>query len=492
MNKIILKLENISKSFPGVKALNKVNLNIYKNEAMALLGENGAGKSTLIKILSGIYKKDEGNIYIDDELVDINSVNDSQKYNIAVIHQELNLIPNLTVAENIFLGREPKNGIFIDKKKMYSESKEILNRLGVNISEREYISNLSIASQQMVEIAKALSVNARIIIMDEPTDALTDKEVEVLFNVISELKKQNKSIIYISHRLTEIFEVCEKITVLRDGKFIAEESIDNLDENKIINLMVGREIKEQFPYIPIQGEDEILKVENLTNEYIKNISFNLKGGEVLGIAGLVGAGRSELAKTLYGFYGTEKGNVSLENKILNLKNTSDAIKQGITYVSEDRKKDGLILPMNISENITISSLEKISSLFKISKKKEIDVSNEFVKKMNIKTPSLNQKIKNLSGGNQQKVSIAKGLMNKTKVLILDEPTRGVDVGAKTEIYEIINSLKKEKVGIIMISSEMPELLGMSDRIMVMHDGIKKGELKREEANQEAIMSMILS
>lgn len=492
MNKVILKLENISKSFPGVKALDKVNLNIYENEAMALLGENGAGKSTLIKILSGIYKKDEGNIYLDDELVDINSVNDSQKYNIAVIHQELNLIPNLTVAENIFLGREPKNGIFIDKKKMYSEAKEILNKLGVNISEREYISNLSIASQQMVEIAKALSVNARIIIMDEPTDALTDKEVDVLFNVISELKKQNKSIIYISHRLPEIFEVCEKITVLRDGKFISEENIDNLNENKIINLMVGREIKEQFPYIPIQGEKEVLKVENLTNEYIKDISFNLKGGEVLGIAGLVGAGRSELAKTLYGFYGIEKGNVSVENKILHLKNTSDAIKQGITYVSEDRKKDGLILPMNISENITISSLEKISSLFKISKKKEIDVSNEFVKKMNIKTPSLNQKIKNLSGGNQQKVSIAKGLMNKTKVLILDEPTRGVDVGAKTEIYEIINSLKKEKVGIIMISSEMPELLGMSDRIMVMHDGIKKGELKREDANQEAIMSMILS
>lgn len=492
MDKTILKLENISKSFPGVKALDNVNLNIYEGEAMALLGENGAGKSTLIKVLSGIYRKDSGNIYIDGNLVDINSVNDSQTYNIAVIHQELNLIPSLTVAENIFLGREPKKGIVIDKKKMYADSREILDKLGVNISERDYVSNLSIASQQMVEIAKALSMNARIIIMDEPTDALTDKEVTVLFNVIRELKRQNKSIIYISHRLPEIFEVCEKITVLRDGKFISEERIEDLTENKIINLMVGREIKDQFPYIPMQGEEEVLRVENLTNEYVNEISFALKGGEVLGIAGLVGAGRSELAKTLYGFYKIESGNIFIDNKKVHPKNTSDAIKQGITYVSEDRKKDGLILPMNISENITISSLEKISSKFRISKRKEIDVSNDFVKKMNIKTPSLKQKIKNLSGGNQQKVSIAKGLMNKTKVLILDEPTRGVDVGAKTEIYEIINSLKKEKVGIIMISSEMPELLGMSDRIMVMHDGVKKGELGRKDARQETIMSMILS
>lgn len=489
----ILKLENISKEFPGVKALDMVSLKGYKGEAMALLGENGAGKSTLIKILCGVYKRDEGEIYIDEKKADISNVHDSQELGISVIHQELNLMENMTVAENVFIGREPKKALgIIDRDKLKKDTDEIMKKLGVNINPGARVKNLSIASKQMVEIAKALSLDARIIVMDEPTDALTDKEVEKLFDVMRELKKQGKAIIYISHRLKEIFEICEKVTVLRDGKYIGEKPVSEINEEILINMMVGRDIKEQFPYIDVSSDEVLLELENVNNQFVKDISFNLKKGEILGIAGLVGAGRTELAKTIYGAYPKSEGKIKLKGQEINPKTTKEGLDLGISYVSEDRKKDGLVLIMSVKDNMTISSLDKVNTPFGIDKRKENEIANGYKEKMNIKTSSLQNRIKNLSGGNQQKVSIAKGLMKDPQVLIMDEPTRGVDVGAKYEIYELMNNLKKEGRGIIMISSEMPEILGVSDRILVMHEGEIKGELSRENASQESIMKLILS
>ncbi len=492
MGKEILKMENISKSFPGVKALDDVNFTVYENEVMALLGENGAGKSTLMKILSGVYTKDEGKIILEGEEVDITSPRDATSKGIAIIHQELNLVPYLTVYENIFLGREmksPYGGLY--KKEMIKQSREILERLKVNISPTTTVNYLSIAQQQMVEIAKALSLNAKIIIMDEPTDTLTDNEVSSLFQIIRELKKQGKGLVYISHRIQEVFEVCDKLTVLRDGQFVGERNVSEVDEGEIIRLMVGRTLDEQFPYIKTDYDEEVLKVENLNNEYVKDLSFTLKKGEILGISGLVGAGRTELAKTLYGFYKKDTGKIILNGEELNLNSPKEALDKGIVYVSEDRKSDGLILIMDVKSNITISALEKFKTFLGLDKKKEYEVAEEYKEKINIKTPSLYQQVKNLSGGNQQKVAIAKSLLTDPKVLILDEPTRGVDVGAKREIYDLLNEIKKEGRSIIMISSEMPEILGMSDRILVMHEGELKGELNREEATQEKIMSYIV-
>lgn len=493
MNMSKLSIKNISKQFPGVKALDSVSLNAYAGEAMALMGENGAGKSTLIKILAGIYTRDEGNIFIDGKEADIKTVKDSQKYKIAIIHQELNLIPNLTVAENIFIGREPvKKFNIVDKEKMIKGAGQYLQELGVTISPESLVSELSIAAQQMVEIAKAISENAEIIVMDEPTDALTDKEVETLFKVIRSLKKQNKAIIYISHRIGEIFEICERTTILRDGQLIGEREISNLTEDEVIQMMVGRSLTEQFPYVKVESEEVILEVEELCNEFFENISFQLKKGEVLGIAGLVGSGRTELAKTIYGTHVAKRGNIRMYGKSIDCHKVFSGLEHGIAYVSEDRKKDGLVLSMSVKENMSLSSMKIFRTIFGVNKKKEVEYSEHFKKKMNIKTPNMEQKIKNLSGGNQQKVSIAKCLMTEPDVLILDEPTRGIDVGAKYEIYELINQMKKEEKGIIVISSEMPELLGISDRIIIMHEGRKKGELLRDEFSQEKIMQYILS
>lgn len=492
MKEPILKMENIQKSFPGVKALDNVSFNIYENEVMALLGENGAGKSTLMKILSGVYTKDYGTIFLDGKPIELLSPKDATEKGIAIIHQELNLIPYLSVSENIFLGREIKSSIGkLDKKEMLGRSREILETLNMDIDPNSLVKSLSIAQQQMVEIAKALSLNAKIIIMDEPTDTLTDTEVSSLFKIIAGLKAQGKGIVYISHRLKEVFEVCDRLTVLRDGEFVGQKYVNEVDEGNIISLMVGRTLDEQFPYLETNFEEEVLKVENLNNKYVKDINFTLKKGEILGISGLVGAGRTELSKTLYGVYKKDSGRIILHGEELNLNSAKDALKKGIVYVSEDRKADGLILMMDVKSNITISSLEKFQNLLGIDKSKEKKVAEEYREKINIKTPSIRQKVKNLSGGNQQKVAIAKALLTDPEVLILDEPTRGVDVGAKREIYDLLNNIKREGKSIIMISSEMPEILGMSDRIIVMHDGILKGSLSREEATQEKIMSYIM-
>lgn len=492
MGREILRMENISKSFPGVKALDDVSLKAYEGEVMALLGENGAGKSTLMKILSGVYTKDTGKILLDGEEINVLNPRDAAEKGIAIIHQELNLIPNLTVYENIFLGREKVNSYRVLKKDyMIDESKKLLERLRVDIDPTLRVNEISIAKQQMVEIARALSLNASVIVMDEPTDTLTDKEVDSLFDVIRELKTENKAIVYISHRLKEVFEICDRATVLRDGKLIDERMISDLDEDEIIKLMVGRTLDEQFPYLMTQVSENVLEVINLTNKYVKNISFSLKKGEVLGISGLVGAGRSELGKTIFGLYPIDEGEIFLEGKKVEFKSPKEAIENGIMYVSEDRKSEGLVLSMDVKSNITLSSLDKFKRAIGLDKKKEERVTQEYREKIKIKTPSLTQKVKNLSGGNQQKVAIAKSLLTEPKVLILDEPTRGIDVGAKREIYDLLNAIKKEGHCVIMISSEMPEILGMSDRIIVMHEGVIKGELTREEATSEKIMNYII-
>ncbi len=489
MNDTILQMKGITKEFPGVRALNAVDFRIARGKTMALLGENGAGKSTLMKILTGVYSKTEGSVIYEGREVSFNSTKDSQENGIAIIHQELNLIPQLTIGENIFLGREPVNAVRkIDAKAQYKEAESLLKRLGVTEDPHTITGELSIGKQQMVEIAKALSLDAKIIIMDEPTDALTDTETENLFRVMSELKAEGRSLVYISHRLKEIFEVCDYATVLRDGEFVAEHAVSELTEDKIIELMVGRKLTEQFPRVQSKIGECALEVKHLSNEYVKDVSFTIRKGEIVGIAGLMGAGRTELVKTIYGAIPKQIGEVLIEGKPVEIKSPQQGIKAGISYVSEDRKGNGLVLGLSVKENMTLSALKSFSNTIgTISNQKEEVVSKDYVKKMSIRTPGVHQLVKNLSGGNQQKVSITKGLMTKPKIFILDEPTRGVDVGAKKEIYDIINNFKKEGMSIIMISSEIPEILGMSDRIFVMHEGKITGELDRDHATQENIM-----
>lgn len=489
----ILQMKNIIKEFPGVKALDGVNLELYEGKAMGLMGENGAGKSTLMKVLSGVYKKDGGEIYYKGKLEDIKDTKDAQEKGIAIIHQELNLIHDLSIGENIFLGREPRKAFGkIDWKKLHSDAQILLNKLDVNCSSKELLGTLSIGQQQMVEIAKALSLNAKIIIMDEPTDALTDKETESLFKVINELKSEGKSIVYISHRLKEIFEMCDYITVIRDGRYVGQENVSDVNEDKMIEMMVGRKLTDQFPKLEVEKKDVILEVKNLKNQYVHDVSFSVKGGEILGISGLMGAGRTELAKTIYGYYKKQSGQIYIKGNKVENKSPKDGLKNGIAYVSEDRKGDGLILGLSVKENMSISSLDRVSSPFRVNKQKELDEVKDYIKKMNIKTPSENQIIKNLSGGNQQKVAIGKALMTHPEVLILDEPTRGVDVGAKKEIYDLINEFKKQGKAVIMISSEMPEILGMSDRILVISEGKVSGEFDIKDASQESILKSAVS
>lgn len=494
IEKPILSIQNICKSFPGVKALDGVNLDLYEGRVTALLGENGAGKSTLMKIISGVYTKDSGEIVYEGQPVIFKNPREAQLRGITIIHQELNLIKELSIAENIFLGREPKGPIGnILWKQLYSEAQVLIHRLGLMCSPKTLVGKLSIAEQQLVEIAKAISFNTKVIIMDEPTDALTESETKRLFDLIRDLRAENKAVVFISHRLEEIFEICDDLTILRDGKPVCEAKVSDFTQAMIIENMVGRKLEDQYPFVPaITGGEAVLKVEGLTNEHVKNVSFTLSAGEVLGISGLVGSGRTELAKTLFGLYPIDQGTALLCGKKVQFKSPSEALKEGLVYISEDRKSEGLVLGLSVSQNMTLSSLDKlVGPIGRIDAKKESGVVSEYIQKMSIKTPSQNQIIKLLSGGNQQKVAIAKGILNQPKVLILDEPTRGVDVGAKKEIYEIINQLKASGVAVIVISSEMPELLGISDRIMVVHEGQNKGILQRHEASQEKIMKCAL-
>lgn len=490
MDQPILEMHDIVKAFPGVKALDGVHLKIHSSKVMALIGENGAGKSTLMKILSGVYKKDAGSIFYRGESIDIKDPKHAQGLGIAIIHQELNLIPYLSVAENIFLGREYIHPVTrrINWEKMYMESRKLLETLDMDVKPTTLVGELSIGKQQMIEIAKALSLNSEIIIMDEPTDALTTKESKSLFNVINKLKMEGKAIVYISHRMEEIFQICDHYTVLRDGKYVNSDLVNNTDQESIIQMMVGRKLEDKFPRILHQVGDEVLKVVDINNEFVKAVSFSLRKGEILGIAGLMGAGRTELAKTLFGAMKMDSGEIYVDNKLLKIKSPKEAIEAGIAYTSENRKEEGLVLELSVKDNMTLSSLkELLGAVGRIDGSKEKRYVEEYVEKMQIKTPGIHQIIKNLSGGNQQKVVLSKWMMTNPKVLILDEPTRGVDVGAKTEIYHLINELKKNAVGIIVISSELPELLGISDRILVMHQGGITGEFDRDGATQEKIM-----
>lgn len=488
---MIVSMKQITKEFSSVRVLEHVDFNVYRGKIMALVGENGAGKSTLMKILTGVYSKTEGEILLNGEMVNFLNTRDSQSHGISIIHQELNLVRHLSIAENIFLGREPLTRIrSIDWKKLHSDALFWLEKLGLQEDPKELIGNISVGKQQLVEIAKALSLNAKVIIMDEPTGALTVSETKKLFEVIRELKEQGQSIVYISHRLNEIFEICDDVTVLRDGQLIAERPIDSVNEDQIIEMMVGRKLTEQYPRISCEPGEVVLEVKEITNQFVRNVSFQLRKGEILGIAGLMGAGRTELSRTIYGIYTKEKGEVWLDGRLLKINSPKDALDQGIAYVSEDRKNNGVLLGMDVKENITLSSLKSFcGKMGRIRKSQEEEVAGQYIESMSIKTSGTGQLLRYLSGGNQQKVSIAKNLHTNPKILILDEPTRGVDVGAKKEIYELINDFKVQGMSILMISSEIPEILGMCDRIMVMHEGEITGILPRENANQETIMSL---
>jgi len=488
----VLEMRNIRKEFPGVLALDNAQLTVGQGEIMALIGENGSGKSTLMKILTGVYHRDGGEVLYDGKPVVYANTRQALHDGIAIIHQELTLIPQMTVYENIFLGREPKNKLgVIDKRYMRKKSKELLEMLHMDMDPNSVVSSLSIAQQQMVEIAKVLLYDARVIVLDEPTDALPDEEVDSLFAVLRDLKKKGKTIIYISHRLEEIFELCDKVTVMRDGLFIGERKVSELTNDMLVEMMVGRALTDQFPHVELPRGEKILEVSHLESDLIHDVSFEVYAGEILGIVGLVGAGRTELAKTLYGHFGHTGGKIMVKGREVPGGSIKKAIQNGIYYMTEDRKQNGLVMLQDVRENMTLSSLGKVSHLGRIRTRMEKRLAEEYREKTNVKTPSIYQLVRNLSGGNQQKVILAKALLTAPEVLILDEPTRGIDVGAKKEIYNLINGLKSEGKAIIIISSEMPEILGMSDRILVMNDGRIKGELSRDEATQEAIMRTIL-
>ena len=489
----LFRLEKLCKAFPGVKALNDVSFSIEKGEVLALMGENGAGKSTLIKILAGAYRMDSGEIFCEGKKVQINDRNDSTKLGISIIFQELNLFSNLSVAENIFVNREfRKAGFIYDREKTNSEAKLLLERVGLNCSPDTKLGKLSVSQRQMVEIAKALSADVRLIIMDEPTSSLTDTEVDKLFDIINNLKKRGVSILFVSHKINEVRRIADRVHILRDGVYIATLKKEEITEEAIIKSMVGRTLENIFVKQYAEIGEIALEVRNLcTKNFLKNISFNVRKGEIVGFAGLVGAGRSEVMRAVFGLDAISEGEILIDGKPVRINSPSDAIKHGLGLVPEDRKHDGLILGMSVMKNGSIVMLDKLSKHGLINDALEYETIESYVEKLSIKTPSMEKEVKDLSGGNQQKVVVAKWLANNPQILIVDEPTRGIDVAAKKEIHNLISNLAKSGVAIIMISSEMPEVLGMCDRIYVMHEGRIRSELCREEATQEKIMKVIL-
>lgn len=490
----LLEMKDISKSFTGVNVLRDVHFKLEKGTVHALMGENGAGKSTLMKILAGITKSDKGSICINGKSVEINSPSDSQNLGIAMIHQELSPIPGMTVAENIYFGREPGKSVFVDYRQLYKQTEELLDRLHIkNISPREKLQNLQVADQQLIEIAKAISYNAEIIIMDEPTSAITDKEVENLFVIINNLRKAGKGIIYISHKMDEVFRISDEITVLRDGAYVDSWKAKDINNDILIRNMVGRELSEIFPKVHVPIGEKVLEVRNLTlQNKFHNINFDVRRGEILGIAGLVGAGRTEVMQALFGLTPADEGEIIFEGKKLNPREPREAIKNGLAFVTEDRKGEGLVPYMSVAHNITLASMKDFDKNFLIDMKSEDDVIQMQIASLRIRSYGKEQLVTSLSGGNQQKVVLAKWLIKKPKLLILDEPTRGIDVGAKSEIYKIMCDFVAKGNSIIMISSEMPEVMGMADRIVVLSNRKLGGELNREEFVQENIMRLAVS
>lgn len=491
MEELLVKMEGIDKSFPGVHALNKCRFELRKGEVHALIGENGAGKSTLMKVLAGIYQRDEGSILYKGQEINIRSPKEAQQLGIGIIHQELNLMPHLTVAENIYIGREHMSGMFLDNKKTRSEAGKLLESLHINIRPATKMQDLSVAKQQMVEIAKALSFKSEVLIMDEPTAALTESEIEDLFTFIRKLKQQGVGIVYISHRMDELKKISDRITVMRDGQYVETVNTADTEIDHIIKAMVGRVIYEEPKTSSTVAADApvVLKVQNLKSREVKNVSFELKKGEILGFAGLMGAGRTETARLICGADPMSSGDIYVDGKKVDINDPRDAVKCGIGYLSEDRKRYGLAVGLSVTNNAVLSSLDDFTSFGLISNKKTKAAANKYIKKINIKTPSNEQLVKNLSGGNQQKVVLAKWLIRDSSILIFDEPTRGIDVGAKSEIYKLMNELVNEGKSIIMISSELPELLRMSDRIAVMCEGSITGFLDIKDATQEKIMKL---
>ena len=492
MSETFLQMSHITKRFPGVLALSNVDFALRKGEVHALLGENGAGKSTLMKILSGVYQPDEGNIIFEDQSVSFANPLSAQKAGITIIHQEFNLFPELTVEDNIFIGREfcKNNRWRLDEKQQRQAAIDILQKLNLNIAPDALVADLTVAQQQMVEIAKAISVNAKILIMDEPTAALTETEIDSLFQVTRLLKEQGTGIVYISHRLEELALIADRATVMRDGQFIATVDYDAVKISDLIAMMVGRDLGNIYPRRePLSQHKPVLEVSGLTRKgVLNNIDFTLHQGEILGFAGLMGAGRTELARAIFGADPIDSGTITLNGKVTVVKDIHDAIKQGISYLTEDRKKEGLALGLSVERNIMLGNYPEYSDRYgNVDSKRCQQTSQEQVKALRIKTPHLEQAALNLSGGNQQKIIIARWVCKDTDILIFDEPTRGIDVGAKLEIYELMNRLVAKGKSIIMISSELPEVLGMCDRILVMRNGRITGELASDDATQEKIM-----
>jgi ABC-type sugar transport system ATPase subunit len=488
-DEVILDVRRVSKEFPGVKALDAVDLRLHSGEVHALIGENGAGKSTLIKILAGVYKRDAGDIVFDGAHVEIATPAESLRLGIKVVFQELSLIQHMTVGENVFLESFPlKKNNTIDWDVLYGSTQRILDSIGLDLNPKTKVNKLTVSQQQMVEIARALSHEAKVVIMDEPTSALTPNEVQHLFNVIRTLKERGIGILYVTHKLEEVMEICEQVTVLRDGRLISSRKISETTNDELVTDMVGRAIKTLFPKTHTGRGEVILKVQNLSTEKkLKEVSFQVRAGEVVGIFGLMGAGRTELAKAIFGLDPISGGNVSIGEQELRHGSTSQSTRMGLGYLTEDRKEEGLVLQMSVAQNITLPSLEDVSTAGFIRRKEEALRAQEFVDAFSIKTPSLRQKVMYLSGGNQQKVLLARWLMKKLRVIILDEPTRGIDVGAKAEIHRLIDELAGKGLAVVVMTSEMPELLGVSDHIIVMCNGRITGEFSRESAGMEKIL-----
>lgn len=489
---VLLEMRGIRKSFYGNEVLHSVDLTLEAGTVLALMGENGAGKSTMMNILVGIHKRDGGTIRIDGQEVNIESPHDAQKLGIAMIHQELSSVVEMSVAENIYLGREPVKNGFIDYRKMYKDTEELLKNLNINLNPKTKMGKLRVADQQLVEIAKAVSQNARILIMDEPTSSITDREVENLYGIIRDLKMRKTGIIYISHKMEEVYTITDQITVLRDGASIATWNTKEATNDMVVKAMVGRELTEQYPKRKVEIGDTILELKDFTQEGVfENISFKLRRGEILGLVGLVGAGRTETMQALFGITKPDSGEVYLKGQKVEFKKPVDAIKNGLAYVTEDRKGEGLVLPMSIAHNITLPSMKELSRKIFIKQKEEKDRVGKEITDLKVKTTSPNLAVKNLSGGNQQKVVLAKWMLKNPDVIIFDEPTRGIDVGAKAEIYKLMNEFVAEGKAIIMISSELPEAMGMSDRILVLSNHKMSGELSKNEFNQKSLMKLAM-
>jgi ribose transport system ATP-binding protein/inositol transport system ATP-binding protein len=482
-------MKNIHKRFPGVYALDGVHLDVMRGEVHAILGENGAGKSTLIKVLGAIYKPEQGEIYIDGKLAQMNTIRDAQNNGISIIHQELMLVPDLSIADNIFLGSKPDQYGYVNRKESEKNAQKLLDNFGVNLDSRSLVSSLSVAQQQIVEIVKAISVNAKIIVMDEPTSSLSTNEVQMLFEIIKRLKSEGVSIIYISHKLDELFTITDRITVMRDGKTIGTVITKDVTTNQLIRMMVARELSEFYVRSNFKKGEVVLSVRNLTKKgALNNISFDLHKGEILGFAGLVGAGRTELMKAIFGLTDSDCGEIYFNNRQVKIHSPREAMKVGIALVPENRKEEGLILKNSVGFNMTITVLKDFIKGIFVNSKKEKEILDVYKDRLSINTPSYNQLVSNLSGGNQQKVVVSKWLAANPRVLLLDEPTRGIDVGAKAEMYSIMNELTLAGMSIIMVSSEMQEVIAMSDRICVMNEGSITTILDKDDFSQENILA----